>query len=58
MQTKEQGELRFKVPKWSIAGWVDPTMFEGAGAASSAPEPEKPAPKAMPKAKPADDEEF
>jgi hypothetical protein len=58
MQTKEQGELRFKVPKWSIAGWVDPTMFEGAGAASSAPEPEKPAPKAMPKAKPVDDEEF
>lgn len=52
MQTKEQGELRFKVPKWKIAGWVDrPAALDGAK--------EEP-PKAMPKAKPAaqDDEEF
>jgi hypothetical protein len=55
MQTKE-GELRFKVPKWSISGWVAPPAEFAAAAA--APEPEKPAPKAMPKAKPADDEEF
>jgi hypothetical protein len=52
MQTKE-GELRFKVPKWSISGWVaPPSEFTAA-----APEPEKPAPKAMPKAKPADDQD-
>ena len=53
MQTKE-GELRFKVPKWHISGWVAP-FAEFAAAAS---ETEKPA-KAMPKAKPADiEEEF
>jgi hypothetical protein len=55
MQTKE-GELRFKVPKWSISGWVAPPAEF---AAAAAPEPEKPAPKAMPKAKPAEEpEEF
>jgi hypothetical protein len=55
MQTKEQGELRFKVPKWRISGWAPPP---DAFSAASPPEPEKP--KAMPKAKPAveDDEEF
>jgi hypothetical protein len=55
MQTKEQGELRFKVPKWRISGWMAPPA-EFSGAAS--PPPAQPAPKAMPKAKPADDEEF
>jgi hypothetical protein len=57
MQTKEQGELRFKVPKWRIAGWVAPPA-EFSGAAAPVSEPEKPAPKAMPKPKPADDDEF
>jgi hypothetical protein len=55
MQTKDQGELRFRVPKWHISGWVAPPA-EFAAAASE-PEPEKPAPKAMPKAKPADDQD-
>jgi len=56
MQTKEQGELRFKVPKWRISGWTNPPA-EFAAAAPA--EPERPAPKAMPAPKPADDsEEF
>ena len=57
MQTKEQGELRFKVPKWKIAGWVDPpAAFAGDGAEPAAPAPKK----AMPAAKVAAelDEEF
>jgi hypothetical protein len=57
MQTKDQGELRFKVPKWRISGWVAPPA-EMAGEAAAAPAPAAPAPKAMPKPKAADDEEF
>jgi len=52
MQTKEQGELRFKVPKWRISGWTNPPAEF---AAASPVEPERPAPKAMPAPKPADD---
>lgn len=56
MQTKDQGELRFKVPKWSIIGWVDPpAAFAGAQEAAPQPAPKKamPAPKAVD-----DSEEF
>jgi hypothetical protein len=53
MQTKEQGELRFKVPKWSITGWVDPpAAFAGAQEAAPQPAPKK----AMPAAKAVDDD--
>lgn len=48
MQTKDQGELRFRVPKWSITGWVDPpAAFSGAQEAAPQPAPKK----AMPAAK-------
>lgn len=39
-----QGELRFKVPKWSITGWTTPPESEDKPAAKPAP-----APKAAPK---------
>lgn len=59
MQTKEQGELRFKVPKWKIAGWADPpAAFSGEAVPAAAPAP---APKkAMPAPKVTEeiDEEF
>lgn len=52
-----QGELRFKVPKWQITGWVDPPAAFG--------EADAPAPVAAPAPKPApakaaalDDDEF
>jgi len=53
-----QGELRFKVPKWSIAGWVDPpAAFSEGNAPAQAPAPApKPAPKAV--AQGLDDAEF
>jgi hypothetical protein len=35
-----QGELRFKVPDWSITSWIDrPAMMDGGGAAPSEPVP-------------------
>ena len=63
MQTKEQGELRFKVPKWNISGWVDPPAAFAGEAAQAAPTPAAPAPaakKAMPAPKPLpeDPDEF
>ena len=50
-----QGELRFKVPKWQITGWVDPPAAFG--------EADAPAPVAAPKPAPAkaaalDDDDF
>lgn len=54
IQTKENGELRFKVPKWKIAAWADPPgAFSGQEEKAEAPKP-----KPMPAAKPADDDEF
>lgn len=61
MQTKEQGELRFKVPKWSIVAWIGtPPAFSGETPEVPAKEVAKEPPKAMPKAKSVidDDEEF
>jgi hypothetical protein len=60
MQTKDQGELRFRVPRWNISGWVDPPAAFAGEAAQAAPSPVAPAPKkVMPAPKPADDsEEF
>jgi len=56
-----QGELRFKTPKWSIAGWVDPpAAFNEDAPAQAAPAP-APAPKpakAAPVAQGLDDAEF
>lgn len=58
MQTKEQGELRFKVPKWRISGWVEPPAEMAAAGTPAAPEP-KPMPAAKPAAPaPSSDEEF
>jgi hypothetical protein len=35
-----QGELRFKVPDWSITSWIDrPAMMDGGAAAPSEPAP-------------------
>jgi len=35
-----QGELRFKVPEWSITSWIDrPAMMDGGAAAPSEPAP-------------------
>ena len=35
-----QGELRFKVPQWSITSWIDrPAMLDGGGTAPSEPVP-------------------
>lgn len=35
-----QGELRFKVPQWSITQWIDrPAMMDGGGTAPSEPVP-------------------
>lgn len=46
-----QGELRFKVPKWSIAGWTEPpTAFSGEAEAAPAAAPAKAAPKPAAKA--------
>ena len=62
MQTKDQGELRFRVPRWNISGWVDPPAAF-AGEAGQAATPAAPAPaakKAMPAPKPLpeDPDEF
>lgn len=57
-----QGELRFKVPKWSITGWIEPPpAFSAKPDAAAAPTPAPaPAPKAAPKPAPAPvgDDEF
>ena len=52
-QQTPQGELKFKVPKWSITGWVDaPSAFAeweaGSAPAAPAPAPEAPIKKAKP----------
>lgn len=50
MQTKAQGELRFKVPKASVVAWTNaPAAFGGAEPAAPAPAP-KPASKPQPAA--------
>ena len=44
-----QGELRFKVPEWSITQWIDrPAMFDGGGATAepTVTEPQQSAPDA------------
>lgn len=55
LQTKDQGELRFRVPKWSITAWIDPPAAFGEKPAAPAP---KPMPAAKPAPAPAADEEF
>ena len=44
-----QGELRFKVPQWSITSWIDrPAMMDGGAAAPSQPAPVMAAPEPTP----------
>jgi len=38
-----QGELRFKIPQWSITQWIDrPAMMDGSAAPAPAPAPTEP----------------
>lgn len=57
MQTKDQGELRFKVPKWRVSAWIDPPEGMAGEEKPAAPAP-KPMPAAKPAPAPAADEEF
>lgn len=57
MQTKDQGELRFKVPKWRVSAWIDPPTEMAGDEKPAAPAP-KPMPAAKPAPAPAADEEF
>lgn len=53
-----QGELRFKIPKWSITGWTAPPPAFSAKPEAAAPAP-APAPKPAPKVPaPVGDDEF
>ncbi len=57
MQTKDQGELRFKIPKWRVSAWIDPPEGMGGEEKPAAPA-SKPMPAAKPAPAPAVDEEF